>query len=1288
MKNGLSSYRVFQLEKDTMGFIWIVTPEGIDRFDGNQMRNYKLMAGIKNERCMPATKMVRDRTGYVWVGLSNGMVFRYNKILDDFILDIDIQKLSQSDGLQLHSIFFDSSNRLWLCTNRGLYIRDAQGELHYITEYEEGFPSTVCEITPELFYIGCRQGIFLAKYTDDLHFSIMETNSSTRQCGKVEVLFMQGQKLYIGTTSKGMFIYNRETGECSSLYPDIPYKPIRAIKPLTDSKLLAGTDGAGIYCIDSQTEQVTRSYIADIDNEHTDLNSNGVYTILIDEFKRIWVGTFTNGINVLEYSSPSTTRWLKHEYRNNNSLANNCVNAVFEDSQGKWWFGHNNGISILDPSTNQWKHCLNNQKDKIVIISLAEDSHKRIWAGSYGKGAFCIDTDNNQIISYRKKAEDGDKGLYSDYIYSIYADENDMWLGGLGGGITQYNLNTDTYKYHNIDGVSSMKAVNDSILICGTAYGFSLINKYTGVFKRYASFGGSTSGKSVRSIYIENKNSIWLATEGDGLICFHPSNEKAEIYTTMQGLPSDYLVKIENDEEGRLWCTTETEIFYLDMQTKNIVSMNDYLGIEQIGYTGGSTKTKDGHIIFGTVDGVIYFRPFERPNMQTYSKTIFTDFRIFYNTVKAGTNGSVLSKSINETEKIVMDYDQNTFAFAFSSINFNYPNQVDYAYQLEGFDKGWNITESKIINYTNIAPGHYVFRLKSQDKDTHTLIDERSIEIDINPPFWKSSPAIVLYTLLLLLLIYFIIQYVRNRITKHNSIEKIQFFINVAHDIRTPITLIKGPLSELRENEQFTERGREALNLANKNVDRLYQMISKLLDFQKADLSALRLIISKNELNEYIKEKISQFKIEACHKKIQLITEIEIENTFYVWFDREKMDRILNNLLSNAIKYTPETGTILVSVGQNDKKWYISVKDSGIGIPQSEQKYLFKRFFRAKNAINSRETGSGIGLLLVQKLVALHQGNISFISKEGIGTEFKVTFNKGDQYFHQNGAHKEYISKNIPKVEIIEEKDSSVPTSESEEATSTIEEKSCILIVEDNNEMRTYLKNSLSKDYRIIEASDGDEVEEHLQEWAPDLIVSDIMMQRMNGDILAQKLKSSVETSHIPIILLTALSDKDNIIKGLDEGADDYITKPFDMSVLRARIRNLLRNRKKLQVAVTSCAPNKDEVIYDNPLDKEFMKRIDELIEEHLDDSEYSVNGLCRDVGMSRSSLYNKIKALTGQGPNDYSRFIRLKHAAELLAEKQYNVSEVATLTGFGGSKYFSTAFKKQFGQSPSKYGK
>ena len=1284
MKNGLSSYRVFQLEKDTTGAIWIVTPKGVDCFDGSQIRNYKLTAYNKNEDCLSSTKMVRDQNGKIWVSLSNGMIFRYDNVFDDFILDIDMRQQLQSDGFQLHSIFFDSSNRLWICTNRGLYIRDTQANFHYIKEYEEGYPYAVCEVNPEMFYIGCRQGVFLVRCTDDLHFSILETNSSTRQCGKVETLLLQQPNLYIGTASKGLFIYNTATKYRTSCYQSIPDKPIRTIKSTQDSQILVGTDGAGIYRIDNQTEQVIKTYTADINNEHADLSSNGVYTILVDEFNRIWVGTFTNGINIIDHSS--TTSWLKHEFRNNNSLADNCVNTVFEDSKGKWWFGHNDGISVLDLTTRQWKHYLNNQKDKIVIISLTEDSHNRIWAGSYGKGAFCIDPQNNRIVPYRKRTDESEKGLYTDLVYCVYPDGDDMWLGGLEGGLTQYNLNTDTYKYHNIDAVSVMKPLNDSILVCGTAYGFCLINKRTGVFKRYASFEGIVSGKAVRSIYVENRNTIWIATEGDGLICFHPSSETIETFTTKQGMPSDHLVAIENDEEGKLWGVTETEIFYLDMQTKNIINMNDYLGIEQIGYTGGSFRSKNGHIIFGTVNGAIYFKPFERPNIQAYSKTIFTDFRIFYNTVKAAAEGSVLKRSINETEKIVIAHDQNTFAFAFSSINFKYPNQVEYLYQLKGFDRSWNVTENNMVNYNNITPGHYVFKLKSQDKATHTVIDQRNIEIEIRPPFWKSRWAITIYTCLLILLVYFFIQYGRNRIARHNSIEKIQFFINVAHDIRTPITLIKGPLNDLEENEQFTEHGRQALTLANKNVDRLYQMISKLLDFQKADLSALRLIVSKNEMNEYINERVSQFNIEAVHKQIQLTVEADIEKPFYVWFDREKMDRILNNLLSNAIKYTPETGSVLVTVGQNDKKWYIAVKDSGIGIPQSEQKYLFKRFFRAKNAINSRETGSGIGLLLVQKLVSLHQGTISFVSKESVGTEFKVTFNKGKQYFQGKHTRKSYITNDAPKVQVIEEKEIVLPVAA--DGSSEIEDKNCILIVEDNNEMRTFLKNSLNKEYRIIEASDGDEVEENLQEWAPDLIVSDIMMQRLNGDVLARRLKSSVETSHIPIILLTALSDKDNIIKGLDEGADDYITKPFDMSVLRARIRNLLRNRKKLQIAVTSYTSDKDEVVYDNPLDKEFMKRIDALIEEHLDDSEYSVNGLCRDVGMSRSSLYNKIKALTGQGPNDYSRFIRLKHAAELLAEKQYNVSEVATLTGFGDSKYFSTAFKKQFGQSPSKYGK
>lgn len=1286
MRNGLSSHRIFQLEKDTMGFIWIVTPEGVDRFDGNQIRNYKLVADNKEKGCMPSTKMVCDRNGYVWVSLSNGMIFQYDKTKDDFILDIAIYEAIRSDGFQLHSIFFDSSNRLWLCTNRGLYIRDNQNILHSISEYKEAYSFSVCEVSPELFYIGCQQGVFLVRCTHDLQFSIIESNVSTRQCGKAEVLLLQKNKLYIGTASKGLFIYDQNTKECFSYYPIIPDKPIRSIKTSQESHILVGTDGAGIYRINNQNNKIIKNYIADLDNESADLNSNAIYTILVDEFNCIWAGTYTNGINIIEHNSITSSYWLKHEYRNDNSLADNCINAVFEDSQGKWWFGHNNGISVLEPTTQQWKHYLNNKKDKIVIINLTEDNQKRIWASSYGKGAFCIEAQCGKIISYKKKADESNQGLYTNYIYCVYADNDNIWLGGLEGGITQYNINTNTYKYHNIDAVSVIQPLNDSILICGSAYGFCLLNKRTGIFKRYASIEGTPlTGKAVRSIYVENKNSIWMATEGDGLLCFHPSSEKVEAFTTNQGIPSNYLVRIENDGEGRLWCTTETEIFYLDIRTKNVVSMNDYLGIERVGYTGGGTRTRDGYIIFGTVNGAVYFKPFERPNIQAYSKTIFTDFRLFYNTVKVGVKGSVLQTSINETKEITMNYDQNTFAFAFSSINFKYPNQIEYSYKLEGFDKKWNIAEGNIVNYNNMPPGYYIFKLKAQDKDTHSSIDERSIKINIKPPFWISRWAIALYILLIILIIYLIIQYGRNKVAKHNSIEKIQFFINVAHDIRTPITLIKGPLSDL-ENEHFSEHGRQALELANKNIDRLYQMITKLLDFQKADLSAMRLIISQNELNAYINERVSQFQIEAYHKRIQMTIDTNIEKPFEVWFDREKMDRILNNLLSNAIKYTPEEGSIQIIVEQSEKKWYITVKDSGIGIPQSEQRYLFKRFFRAKNAINSKETGSGIGLLLVQKLVTLHKGTIFFTSKEGVGTEFKLTFNKGNQYFSRNQIIENHISHNAPKVQVIEEKNTNILTSSQRDNTE--EKKGCILIVEDNNEMRLFLRNSLNQEYRIIEATDGSEVEAHLQKWAPDLIVSDVMMQHMNGDELTQRLKSSIETSHIPIILLTALSDKENIIKGLDKGADDYITKPFDVSVLKARIRNLLRNRKKLQIAVTSCTSEKEKIVYDNALDKEFMQRIDILIEEHMDNSEYSVDELCRDMAMSRSSLYNKVKALTGQGPNDYSRFIRLKRAAELLANQQYNVSEVATLTGFGDSKYFSTAFKKQFGQSPSKYGK
>ncbi|MDR1683810.1 MAG: response regulator, partial [Candidatus Symbiothrix sp.] len=777
---------------------------------------------------------------------------------------------------------------------------------------------------------------------------------------------------------------------------------------------------------------------------------------------------------------------------------------------------------------------------------------------------------------------------------------------------------------------------------------------------------------------------VWLATEGNGLVRFNPETNEFTSFTTDDGLPSNYILSMEGDDSGLIWITTERTLSCFDPENHLFMNIGKQIGLKKFSFIPyASVKRKNNHLAFGTVDGVIEFPAQSFSDLELKAHLVFTDFKLFYNSVAINQENSPLEKAIDETGKIVLSHNQNSFSFDFTPVNYRSQQQITYAYRLEGFDAEWYETNSKTVGYTNINPGSYVFHLQALNADTKQILDERTIAITIKSPFYRSVWAMFIYAALILVVLRFVFLYFKNALEKRQSKEKIRFFTSIAHDIRTPITLIKAPLNDLSEKENLSENGKSALDIAVRNADKIFQMVSQLLDIHKADMSSLRLIISKNELKKYVQEKVVQFKVEAERKNISLISKIDFAK-LNVWFDREKMDKIVNNLLTNAIKYTPQGGSIYLEASEDEKKWHLKVKDTGIGIPQAEQKYLFTRFFRARNAINSKEIGTGIGLLLAKELVNLHEGSISFVSKENVGTEFELSFPKGKRYF---------IKKELLKGYIIEENDDDVESDvETSHATSLQieidERKPKILLVEDNDDMRTYLKAQLSELYQVFESEDGQEALTKVPEINPALIVSDNLMPNLNGSEMCFKLKNSMETSHIPIILLTALADKENIIKGLDCGADDYITKPFDIAILQARIRNLLQNMEKLKAMRTATDKTTDEVQYPNLLDKKFMDKLVHTLDEHLDNAEFSINDLCLAMYMSRSTLFNKLKALTGQGLNDFIRIHRLNKAKELLLTKEYNVFETSIMTGFPDTKYFSTAFKKQFGLSPSKVGK
>lgn len=574
------------------------------------------------------------------------------------------------------------------------------------------------------------------------------------------------------------------------------------------------------------------------------------------------------------------------------------------------------------------------------------------------------------------------------------------------------------------------------------------------------------------------------------------------------------------------------------------------------------------------------------------------------------------------------------------------------------------------------------------------LINNRT-SATIEVPFQISLWALVLYTILIIVAASTTMLIILMRQQRKAADEKMRFFINTAHDIRTPLTLIKAPLEELANQEKLSDDGQRNVGTALRNVDALLRLTTNLVNLERIDTYSDSLYISEYELNAYIEETIEAFRSHADVKHINLTSQSDFRY-LNVWIDKDKMDAILKNLLSNALKYTPEGGSVNISACETSDTWSIAVTDTGIGIPASEQKRLFKKLFRGKNAVNSQVAGSGIGLLLVRKLVRLHKGKLKFNSTEGSGTCVKITFPKGKELFDKavqrpdaNHARMVYSATEVSV-------NGTVPPFSHKNNEKQLPDKSTrqkILIVEDNNELREYLRGSLSEQYDTHVCSNGKEALTLAGEYLPDLIISDIMIPGMRGDRLCHALKNDINTSHIPFILLTALNTDRDIIKGLQSGADEYIVKPFNIGILRASIANLLANRKLLCRKFANLELSEDKngtdcINCSTDLDWKFVATVKKEVEANMEQSNFNVDVLCNLMNMSRTSFYNKIKALTDQAPADYIRLIRLSHAAQLLKEQRYSITEISEKTGFSDAKYFREVFKKHFNMSPSQYAK
>jgi signal transduction histidine kinase/ligand-binding sensor domain-containing protein/DNA-binding response OmpR family regulator len=1290
VNEGLSSRYTYGIEQDSEGFIWIATNEGIDRFDGFEFRSYKLISSNINPTELGYRfNIVTDSSKTIWAYTTSGKVFRYNHYKDEFELIFELQnELANQKALPyINKIFFDHSNTMWIGTTLGsFYVKISGNKFQEINQFDKSACFSFEEPDVDNLWAATNDGVKIFNLGGKILNESTEKSilpEITRDIAVRGLYFdHENNKLWIGSDNNGPSVYDFNKKELIDLGKLTPHVPIRNILKDKQNNILIGLDGAGICQLDSKDYKLKNVW-RKTEDIPGGISDNSVLDLFCDEDGRVWVSTWSAGITIIDYQQPAI-KLIEHQLLNANSIRSNMVTSIFEDSDGDIWFGTNTGVSILDHTNNRWNHLLNIEHSEEIsnfkTLTICEDNRKRIWIGGYASGIHCYDKRSKTLTNYSGLA--GTK-----YTYLAYYDgNNSMWFGGMESVLTRMDLSTNSFSKYKIKNATVAINKNEDQLWIATTNGLFIVEKKSDKvipFAEYAGEQNKISNRYLNCLFQDNEGKLWIGTNGGGLNLYDPKKNQTAVISTNDGLPSNFIFGILSDRNNRIWLSTEKGLACYDPVANSCINIGFIDKFTNFLFNNNAcNKLKSGDMVMGGLNGAIIFTPEIIKPYTSKSKLVLNEFRISYQRVYPADKNSPLQKPVNETSEIKLKYSQNSFSFRFSSINFNSSTQLVYQWKLEGFEPNWTpLTLNKTAGYTNIPPGTYTFKIRCTTRNKKEFDDERQITIKVQPPFWKSNLAFVSYFLIFSGLFWLIYNIDQNRIQKKHADDKINFFINTAHDIKTPVSLIKAPLKDLEADKGITRQGLYYLKLAQANANKLAQVVNQILDFEKVDSKKSQLVLSHNNLAAYINEKIDSYQLLADENDINFKYQIP-DNEYFAMFDAAKMDNIIDNLFSNAIKYTPPKGTIELNVETWEKEWSLEISDTGIGIPKKDRKHLFKMYYRAENAINSRQSGTGIGLMLIQNLVQMHGGRIGFTSQENVGSSFTISL-----------PRKSISERKIAKLRLPNllsypvKKDTLVNKGiEATQIPETSEHRVKILIVEDDYELRNYLVNTLSKQFNVFNSEDGQIALEMVQDEKFDLVISDVMLPNLRGDELCKKIKTAIETSHIPVILLTGLSGKQNTISGLEAGADYFLSKPFDIDILNACINNILKNRRLISDSLKKGINPSTEKVSINNLDKELINDILKIVERELSNPDFSIPNLCRETAMSRTLLYNKIKVHTGLSPNEFIKIVRMNKAMDLLKSGQNTIGEISDMVGFQDSKYFSTAFKKFFGKSPKHY--
>lgn len=1344
IEDGLSDAHVTKIIQDHQGFIWFATLNGLNRYDGYSIKVYKYDAQDTTSLLSNGIYcMYEDSRNNLWIGTESGMLSRYNRKTNSFIHHKAYNDLPKTKNSRILSITEDKAGSLWIGTeNDGIYRISDHGVVRQIPHRINDsvsldgviYRSFVTDAAGNIILSTWKNGLFT--FNKDLQQFQSYLNDADFyeqiKSGLIEVIYIDSQsRLWIGTLRNGLFQYNKDK------HAFIHYKlgsvlgenRIKSVCEDQSGNIWIGTEN-GLHVLQPGTGEIHKfnyNY-----QSPTSLSDNYVQYVYKDNQNIVWIGTNAGGINIY---NPNKIQFPQvfEEINYSNDLRKKYVKSIFQDSDENIWIGTDYGLFKYNRSCQfireyHYESNMLNGLNKGGICGIYEDKDGLLWIGTWGGGLHSLNTKTKKFTQFRVPSSSLTENKMNSIRTMLGDSLGNIWYGTVGGGLVKFNIENRTYDAFSAnqddpfslssDYIHSLLTDSQGDLWIGTGNGLNRLKNGSMQFTKYFHNKGDTttiSNNSILSILEDHNRNIWIGTK-DGLNLYFRDNDQFIRYRKPSILKKSVIQAIV-EFDNHLWLSTIRGIIRFNPNTFDVKYYDHRDGVIINAETG--LKTTDNKLLFGGVNGINSLDPSKIKENKTLPPIVFTDFKIFNQSVSFGETKR-FSTHIQKANEIVLTHDQSFITFEFAALNYTLPDKNQYAYKLQGFSDEWfYIGTNRSVSFAKLPQGHYVLWVKASNNDGYWNNEGTSIRLRILPPPWKTWWAYSIYMVAILSILLLIRRFVQNReklknqilldqieadkarelSRKQNEVNqlKIRFFTNISHEFRTPLTLILSPLDNILKSIDLQDEIKKQLNLVQRNARRLLRLINQLLDLSKLEGGFMPIELRKGNILHCINNILSSFDLRAEETQIDYKYNLP-KNEVEVYFDDDKIEKILYNILSNAFKYTPEKGRICCLVEflnrqktpiRSDQKMdqpayvLIEVTDSGKGIPMDKLEYLYKHFYRLDNST----PGSGIGLSLVYQLVQLLHGEINARNLSEGGAGFRVIIPVEKSFFDES----QVIDDELPYKNIQDDVSDNNDSESSKKKTNlekleSWEDEVEILVIEDNPDIRTYISLQLSKKYRITEAENGVKGHSLALETLPEIIILDIMMSDMNGIELCQKLKEDTRTSHIPIILLTAKSSKEDIMEGYKTGADDYITKPFDIGILESRIENLIETRKKLRDLFSGNTGLALEKYSSGSVDQKFINNMIQAVKDDISNPEFSVEQLVEKAGMSRAQLYRKLSALTGLPVKEFIRLIRIKTAAELILKNQYTISEITYMVGFKDPSYFAKCFRKQYNCLPSEY--